>query len=64
MLQKRRELAAAGIAMPNKRKKRNRRDIDYNHEIPFQHLVPAGFHNVGEENTRAKVPYILFYFSR
>jgi pre-mRNA-splicing factor CDC5/CEF1 len=54
MLQKRRELAAAGIAMPNRRKKRDRRNIDYNAEIPFQHLVPAGFHQVGAENKRAK----------
>mmetsp|Transcript_15445 Transcript_15445/g.60381 ORF Transcript_15445/g.60381 Transcript_15445/m.60381 type:complete len:764 (-) Transcript_15445:40-2331(-) len=47
-LQKRRELKAAGIAVTNRKKKRKKRGIDYNDEIPFYMEVPAGFHEAEE----------------
>jgi pre-mRNA-splicing factor CDC5/CEF1 len=55
MLQKRRELKAAGIESKlgggggGKRK-----FIDYAREIPFQAVPPAGFYDVGEELERSK----------
>lgn len=47
-LQKRRELKAAGIEMKIETKKRNdkTRTMDYNADIPFHHVQPAGFHNI------------------
>ena len=53
MLQKRRELKAAGIESKlgglGKRKQ-----INYAREIPFQKVVPAGFYDVTEEDYEAK----------
>jgi pre-mRNA-splicing factor CDC5/CEF1 len=53
MLQKRRELKAAGIESKlgsgGKRK-----FIDYAREIPFQKLAPSGFFDVSEESSRSK----------
>lgn len=47
-LQKRRELKAAGI--DNRHRKRKRKGIDYNAEIPFEKKAPAGFFDVSDEN--------------
>eukprot|EP01137_Pigoraptor_chileana_P023732 Opistho-2@90526 len=52
MLQKRRELRAAGIEMTEKRRKRGL--IDYNAEIPFEQKAPKGFYDVSEEISREK----------
>ena len=50
MLQKRRELKAAGIESKlNMGGGKKRKFIDYAREIPFQKLPPAGFYDVGEE---------------
>uniref|UniRef100_A0ACD5T6Z4 Uncharacterized protein n=1 Tax=Avena sativa TaxID=4498 RepID=A0ACD5T6Z4_AVESA len=47
-LQKRRELAAAAMDNPHKKRKRN--GIDYNAETPFEKRPPPGFYDtVGEE---------------
>lgn len=57
MLQKRRELKAAGIESKlgggGKRK-----FIDYAKEIPFQKVPPAGFYDVGAENDAGKKQFI------
>ncbi|XP_063298135.1 cell division cycle 5-like protein [Pelobates fuscus] len=47
-LQKRRELRAAGIDIQKKRKKK--RGVDYNAEIPFQKKPAPGFYDTAEEN--------------
>ncbi|KAI4311700.1 hypothetical protein MLD38_036574 [Melastoma candidum] len=47
-LQKRRELKAAGI--DNRHRKRKRRGIDYNAEIPFEKRPPPGFFDVADES--------------
>eukprot|EP01134_Creolimax_fragrantissima_P007395 CFRG7395T1 len=49
MLQKRRELRAAGIDI-KKRFKKNKHRIDYNAEIPFEKKVPLGFYDVDDEH--------------
>jgi len=49
-LQKRRELKAAGIE--GKQRRRKRKGIDYNAEIPFEKKPPAGFFDVSDEETR------------
>ncbi|XP_048479244.1 cell division cycle 5-like protein [Plutella xylostella] len=46
-LQKRRELSAAGIAVPIRRKKK--RGVDYNSEIPFEKRPAAGFFDTSTE---------------
>ena len=46
MLQKRRELKAAGIDMKLTGVKK-RKYIDYAREIPFQKVPPVGFYDVG-----------------
>ncbi|GFO03517.1 cell division cycle 5-like protein [Plakobranchus ocellatus] len=46
-LQKRRELRAAGIAV--KMKKRKKRGVDYNAEIPFEKKPAAGFYDTSQE---------------
>jgi len=46
-LQKKRELKAAGLHIPEFR--RRMRGIDYNKEIPFQKQVPAGFYDTSRE---------------
>jgi pre-mRNA-splicing factor CDC5/CEF1 len=53
MLQKRRELKAAGIESKlGGNKKRN--FVDYAKEIPFQKLAPGGFYDVSEENEQSR----------
>lgn len=49
-LQKRRELKAAGIE--GKQRRRKRKGIDYNTEIPFEKKPPPGFFDVSDEETR------------
>lgn len=46
-LQKRRELRAAGIELPPKRKKR--KGVDYNAEIPFEKRPASGFYDTSRE---------------
>jgi len=46
-LQKRRELKAAGIDLPQR--KRKQKGIDYMKEIPFHKQVPAGFYDTAGE---------------
>ncbi|XP_020079676.1 cell division cycle 5-like protein [Ananas comosus] len=53
-LQKRRELKAAGIDTRNR--KRKRRGIDYNAEIPFEKRPPPGFYDVTGEDRPAEQP--------
>ena len=53
MLQKRRELKAAGVESSLNRPKK-RKYIDYAKEIPFQQLVPSGFYDVNDENKASK----------
>ncbi|XP_030054620.1 cell division cycle 5-like protein [Microcaecilia unicolor] len=50
-LQKRRELRAAGIEIQKKRKKK--RGVDYNAEIPFEKKPAPGFYDTSEENHQA-----------
>ncbi|CAF2107988.1 hypothetical protein HID58_080907 [Brassica napus] len=50
-LQKRRELKAAGIG--NSHRKRKRKGIDYNAEIPFEKRAPAGFYDTADEDRPA-----------
>uniref|UniRef100_A0A5F8HHZ1 Cell division cycle 5-like protein n=1 Tax=Monodelphis domestica TaxID=13616 RepID=A0A5F8HHZ1_MONDO len=50
-LQKRRELRAAGIEIQKKRKKK--RGVDYNAEIPFEKKPAPGFYDTSEENYQA-----------
>lgn len=52
MLQKRRELKAAGIESRLGGVKR--KHIDYSKEIPFQKVPPAGFFDVAQENIEGK----------
>jgi hypothetical protein len=49
-LQKRRELKAAGIELPQK--KRKLRGIDYNKEIPFQKKPAPGFFEIPAEELK------------
>lgn len=53
-LQKRRELKAAGI--DNRHRKRKRKGIDYNLEIPFEKRPPPGFFDVSGEDKVAEQP--------
>lgn len=46
-LQKRRELRAAGIDLQQRRKKR--KGVDYNEEIPFEKRPAPGFHDTSQE---------------
>lgn len=46
-LQKRRELRAAGIDLPQKRKKR--KGVDYNDEVPFEKKPSSGFYDTSQE---------------
>mmetsp|Transcript_162 Transcript_162/g.340 ORF Transcript_162/g.340 Transcript_162/m.340 type:complete len:813 (-) Transcript_162:251-2689(-) len=50
-LQKKRELKAAGIELRKFRKKR-RREVDYNEEIPFERRPAPGFFDVSKDRTR------------
>ncbi len=47
MLQKKREMKAAGIE--NKRRMKNRRGVDYNAEIIFEHKPAPGFYDTSSE---------------
>uniref|UniRef100_A0A6B2KY67 Uncharacterized protein n=1 Tax=Arcella intermedia TaxID=1963864 RepID=A0A6B2KY67_9EUKA len=49
-LQKRRELKAAGISVHKRRKKK--KGIDYNAEIPFHHRAAPGFYSTSSESQR------------
>lgn len=53
-LQKRRELKAAGIDV--RQRKRKRKGIDYNAEIPFEKRPPPGFYDVAEEDRPVEQP--------
>ncbi|KAF9660795.1 hypothetical protein SADUNF_Sadunf19G0000800 [Salix dunnii] len=53
-LQKRRELKAAGI--DNRHRKRKRRGIDYNSEIPFEKRPPPGFYDIADEDRPVEQP--------
>lgn len=53
-LQKRRELRAAGIDLPQKRKKR--KGVDYNEEIPFEKKPAPGFYSTAQETYEPMQP--------
>ncbi|GAB4853694.1 Cell cycle serine/threonine-protein kinase cdc5/MSD2 [Ancistrocladus abbreviatus] len=53
-LQKRRELKAAGIDV--RQRKRKRKGIDYNAEIPFEKRPPPGFYDVADEDRPVEQP--------
>ncbi|KAF4371625.1 hypothetical protein G4B88_009495 [Cannabis sativa] len=53
-LQKRRELKAAGI--DTRQRKRKRKGIDYNAEIPFEKKPPPGFYDVTDEDRTVEQP--------
>ena len=53
-LQKRRELKAAGIN--TRLKKRKRKGIDYNAEIPFEKRPPSGFYDASGEERPTQLP--------
>ncbi|WCJ43796.1 cell division cycle 5 [Euphorbia peplus] len=53
-LQKRRELKAAGI--DTRHRKRKRKGIDYNAEIPFEKRPPPGFFDVADEDRPVEQP--------
>ncbi|XP_047325667.1 cell division cycle 5-like protein [Impatiens glandulifera] len=53
-LQKRRELKAAGI--DNRKRKRKRKGIDYNAEIPFEKRPPPGFYDIADEDRDVEQP--------
>nr|GMD57363.1 cell division cycle 5-like protein [Ipomoea batatas] len=53
-LQKRRELKAAGIDV--RHRKRKRKGIDYNAEIPFEKKPPPGFYDVTDEDRTVEQP--------
>ncbi|KAI5566752.1 hypothetical protein POPTR_013G046300v4 [Populus trichocarpa] len=53
-LQKRRELKAAGI--DNRHRRRKRKGIDYNSEIPFEKRPPPGFYDVADEDRPVEQP--------
>lgn len=53
-LQKRRELKAAGIDV--RHRKRKRKGIDYNAEIPFEKRPPPGFYDVTDESRTVEQP--------
>jgi hypothetical protein len=55
VLQKRRELKAAGIVVME-RKKKYKHHIDYNAEVPFERRAPAGFYAVDDEKKMEKDP--------
>mmetsp|Transcript_18471 Transcript_18471/g.20540 ORF Transcript_18471/g.20540 Transcript_18471/m.20540 type:complete len:776 (-) Transcript_18471:60-2387(-) len=48
-LQKRRELKAAGIELPSRRRRRKIKGIDYEREIPFFHQPQPGFYDTSDE---------------
>lgn len=62
-LQKRRELRAAGISVRAKRRKK--RGVDYNAEIPFEKRPAPGFYDTSQVEYRwsAGTDSILYLFS-
>src|SRR5579863_608408 len=55
-VQKRRELKAAGIAVPAQLTRKKRRvGMDYNKEAPFLHRPVPGFHSTEEEFERERL---------
>jgi len=54
ILQKRRELRAAGLESKLGGGAKKRKYIDYAKEIPFQKVAPVGFYDVGEENEQSR----------
>jgi hypothetical protein len=54
VLQKRRELRAAGLESKLGGGAKKRKYIDYAKEIPFQKVAPAGFYDIGEENEQSR----------
>jgi pre-mRNA-splicing factor CDC5/CEF1 len=54
VLQKRRELRAAGLESKLGGGSKKRKYIDYAKEIPFQKVAPAGFYDIGEENEQSR----------
>lgn len=54
VLQKKRELKAAGIDIGSSVKKKNYKEIDYNKEIPFYHAPTPGFYDTSEEVNKPK----------
>eukprot|EP01018_Ginkgo_biloba_P008339 Gb_05612 [translate_table: standard] len=53
-LQKRRELKAAGIE--GKQRRRKKKGIDYNAEIPFEKKPPPGFFDIADEERQVDQP--------
>lgn len=54
VLQKKRELKAAGIEL--RQRKRRRKEIDYANEVPFEQQPPPGFYETGaDENPIANL---------
>lgn len=54
VLQKHRELKAAGVESRLLLGKKRKQGIDYLHEVPFQKMVPAGFYDVNDEEQAGK----------
>ncbi|KAL4337713.1 hypothetical protein S245_040455 [Arachis hypogaea] len=54
-LQKKRELKAAGIDVRQRRRKR--KGIDYNAEIPFEKRPPPGFYDIADEDRPVEQPH-------
>ncbi|KAJ7489971.1 pre-mRNA splicing factor component-domain-containing protein [Mycena galericulata] len=52
VLQKKRELKAAGIMQVSMRHKTKRKGMDYNADIPFEKKAAAGFYDTSEEQAR------------
>lgn len=52
VIQKKRELRAAGIELGNKNKRK--REIDYDAEVPFEKKPPPGFFDHSQEDARAR----------
>ena len=55
-LQKRRELKAAGINFELKRKKK--KVMNYNVEVPFKRTVPDGRHDIEDEGNKDDSSFI------
>lgn len=61
LLQKRRELKAAGIKVSLELKnKRKRKEFDYNADIPHEHAPPPGLFDTSEEQQVAEDKMLLF----
>lgn len=61
LLQKRRELKAAGISFSLEAKnKKRKKEFDYNADIPNEHAVPEGVYDVSEEHSRNEMQKLQF----